>query len=153
MIEPPIQDVYLGTVYTATHAGQACSFTFRPRPGDRSGAPKWPAPWAIITAYNPMSIALDAGANTHRAAELMELLHARRLASEPAENGAPDGAWREPGRIIFGLTRDAALDLGRRFRQRAIVWCPGERVGLLDCLTERWTVRPIYPLPPPKTGI
>ena len=148
-----MQEVYLSTVYSATHAGQSCSFSFRGRPGDRHSTPNLPAPWAIITAHNPMSIALDADTNAHRAAELMELLHARKLASEPAESAAPDGSWREQGRIVFGATRETALDLGRRFRQRAIVWCEGGRVGLLDCRTERWTVRPTYPHPAPKTAV
>lgn len=60
-----------------------------------------------------------------------------------AEGRSRDGLWKEPSRALLGVGREGALRLAREFEQRAIVWAEDGRIGIIDCPSERWTIRPI----------
>ena len=113
-------------------------------PGSRRAGVGVPGAWCIVTARNPMSRVLDEASNAARDAELDAALARERLESCPAENRAADGLWREPARMVVGISRERGLAIARRFGQRAIVWSGRGKVGLLDCRTEAWVVRPTY---------
>jgi hypothetical protein len=150
VIDAPIEQVYLAATYVVMHEGKPVAFSFTRRGGDVPAALGLPATWAIVTSDNPMSRPASDMANTRRAAEFMEWIHAERFASEPARSSAADGSWVETGRVLLDLSREQALVIARRFGQRALVWGEREKAGVLDCRTERWTMRPICLPQPPR---
>lgn len=101
-------------------------------------------PWAIITAWNPMGKPCDRASNVLRQHELERLVHERGLSSYPTVNCSPEGRWPEPGQLVLGIDRAGALSLARQFQQLAIIFACDHRTGLLDCRTERWTVRGVF---------
>jgi len=133
-------------VYEVTMARGRVRFSFCG--GSLRGAARseidFPMPWAIITARNPGSKRLSEAENVKRDAALAQELSSRGLVASPAVNSAADGSWSEPGSLVLSLSRAVALAIGRRFGQRAIVWASGGKIGLLDCSTETWVVRPTY---------
>ena len=76
---------------------------------------------AIVTAYNPESVPLCEAEN--RAAH-ENLRHATvQYASLPTRAIDPTDVWPpEQGVLLLGITVDAAVALGQKFRQNAIVW-------------------------------
>ncbi len=76
------------------------------------------APLHIITAYNPAGIEVDAGSNEQFHDALGVAVDAYEVFS--TVGSARDGSMAEPGYAVFGLTLDEAVELGRRFGQRAI---------------------------------
>jgi hypothetical protein len=78
---------------------------------------------AIITACNPESVVLAAAENARRQAELRALLQGRGFHSLPAEGRDPAGDWiAEASCCALGIDLDQAKDIGRQFRQNAIVF-------------------------------
>jgi hypothetical protein len=76
---------------------------------------------AIVTAYNPESVALCEAENRAAHENLIHATAAYDTRSTCATD--PTGAWPpEPGLLVLGITADAAMALGRTFRQNAIVW-------------------------------
>ena len=136
----------LHAVYATLHAGNWHSFSFvaasirRDTPlafdiGDS---------WAIVSARNPMSEMIPERENLVRDGLLDELLRAAGIPATAAAGQSVDGSWREPGRALVNINRATALDVARRFEQRAIVWGTRKGIGILDCLSERWIIRPIH---------
>ncbi len=86
---------------------------------------------AIVTAYNPESVPLCEAENgaAHENLRRATVLYA----SLPTRAIDPTGAWPpEPGVLLLGITADAAVALGQKFRQNAIVWIvPDEAPKLL----------------------
>lgn len=78
---------------------------------------------AIVTACNPESIVFPAEANARRHADLLVLLQVRGFHSLPAEGRDPAGTWiAEASCCVLGIGPDEAQDIGRQFRQNAIVF-------------------------------
>ncbi len=81
---------------------------------------------AYITACNPDSQSLSAADNANRQHELASELHARGLAFESGIGQHPSNGWEggqgEPSFLVYGMGLEAAMALGRRFGQIAIVW-------------------------------
>ena len=91
--------------------------------------------WAYVTAWNPQSKRL-ADAKNREANELLRRELQDAGYTVYSGRGKPDDpAWEpETSMLAIGVSREEALQLGRRFRQNAVVW--GERGGraeLLDC--------------------
>lgn len=89
---------------------------------------------AVLTAYNPWSVATPAHANDAAQRELEAALAAHGIAMLPASGRDPSGAWPPEASVLaFGLTRDAAHALARRFAQNAFVWvaAPGRACELV----------------------
>lgn len=93
---------------------------------------KYPVPTAVcITAYNPLGQEVSPTENLLASEELRCELERRRCAFWPAMGEDPQGTWSEPGFIVFGLSCTAAVELGNRFRQNAIVWVGPDTVPKL----------------------
>jgi hypothetical protein len=91
--------------------------------------------WAYVTACNPGSALLTEPENCRRQEELERQVRETGRVFFHGEGIGDDGRWPpEPSLLILGIGRAEAVDLGRRFGQRAIVY--GEAGGspqLLGC--------------------
>jgi hypothetical protein len=77
----------------------------------------------FITAWNPFSKSLSAGANAYWDRELKGCLRARGFAYFAREGRGTIGEWPPESSILaFGMSRTQATSIGRRFRQNAIVY-------------------------------
>jgi hypothetical protein len=91
----------------------------------------------FITAWNPFSRSLAAGANAHWDRELKSYLGAHGFAFLAGEGRGEIGEWPPESSIfVFGMSRAQAATIGRRFRQNAIVYVPLGRPAELVML--RW---------------
>ena len=81
--------------------------------------------WAFVSAWNPMSVEQPATDNEAAHRQLVEV-----VAAFPHFDGVgvgDDGLWPpECSLLILGINFDKAVELGRMFRQQAIV-CGGKR--------------------------
>jgi len=77
----------------------------------------------VVTAYNPRSVVLGDAENRARHAELTVLLDARGYDYALGEGRDPSGHWQaELECVVFGIAREAGLEIARRFDQNAIVF-------------------------------
>jgi hypothetical protein len=84
--------------------------------------------WAYVTACNPGSVALGESENARRQLLLEQATRDAGFVFFRGEGIGDDGQWPpEPSLLILGIARAQAVDLGRRFGQRAIVY--GEAGG------------------------
>jgi len=93
------------------------------------------ATWAYITAFNPGSVRLRDDQNYARQRELEETVRQLGHPMFLGEGIGDDEAWPpERSILVLGIEREAAVQLGRRFGQRAIV-CgePGGLAALVLC--------------------
>jgi Protein of unknown function (DUF3293) len=93
--------------------------------------------YAIITAHNPRSEKLSARENEKRHTALENVLQERGLEFSPSTGESPDSSWREEGFIIFEVSLEDALELGKNFGQHAIIYGRGNRVALAWCEGEK----------------
>lgn len=91
-----------------------------------------PVEFAIITAWNPMWIIVPASVNRRADGTLAGELEQRGISCFRATGCSPDLTHREPGWAI-AVTAQAALELGRRFKQLAIWRVRGDELVLVDC--------------------
>lgn len=77
--------------------------------------------WAFITAWNPESKILSLKENRSRNDMLQSKLEAYQIFEG---SGIPENSDWEPEESIFiiGITKEYALELGRKFKQNAIVF-------------------------------
>jgi hypothetical protein len=90
-------------------------------------------PYAIVTAHNPYSQKLSKEENEQRHEGLKVILQERGLEHSPSTGQSPDGSWCEEGFIIFDISLEDALAIGKQFEQHAIVYGRGNRVALAWC--------------------
>ena len=91
---------------------------------------------AFVTACNPFSeivtVEENARATEHLARALQGFSAAQVL---DAEGSDPAGEWpAEPGFLVGGITLEQASELGRQFRQNAILWAGPDAVPRLVLL-------------------
>jgi hypothetical protein len=87
------------------------------------------ATWAYITAFNPGSVPRSNEQNFACQRDLEDTVRQLGHPMFPGEGIGDDGIWPpERSILVFGIEREAAVRLGQRFGQRAIV-C-GEIGGL-----------------------
>ncbi|MEI7447967.1 MAG: DUF3293 domain-containing protein, partial [Burkholderiales bacterium] len=80
---------------------------------------------AVLTAHNPWSEARAADENDAAQRALEGELSERGIAMLPASGRDPGGAWpAETSVLAFGLSRESAAALARRYGQNAFVWVP-----------------------------
>ena len=91
--------------------------------------------WAFITAYNPASQLMDKAENQKRHANLEDDIRERGFVYFHGQGIGTDPAWQpEVSLLIFGLDPEAAIQLGAKYGQNAIVYGKLERAAeLLDC--------------------
>jgi hypothetical protein len=90
-------------------------------------------PYAIITAHNPYSQKLSEEENDKRHEQLEKILQERNLEHHLSTGESPDGSWIEEGFIIFDISLEDALAVGKLFEQQAIVYGQGNRATLAWC--------------------
>lgn len=77
----------------------------------------------VVTAYNPRSVVLSEAENRERHRQLTALLEARGCDYALGEGRDPTGHWKaELECVVFGISREAGLDIARSFEQNAIVF-------------------------------
>jgi|SRR5215470_2905191 len=80
------------------------------------------AMWAYITAFNPASVRVNAAENEAQQQDLEEAVRQLGHPIYPGEGIGRDTAWPpERSILVLGIERAAAIRLGRRFGQRAVV--------------------------------
>jgi hypothetical protein len=85
--------------------------------------------WAFITAYNPYSRVLSNKENTDRHNELKEL--ATNYVTFEGHGVGEDSSWEpELSLLIIGISKNEAINMGKKFEQNAIVY------GILNNLPE-----------------
>jgi hypothetical protein len=77
--------------------------------------------WSFITAWNPGSRPVDAEQNATAQGELVRVIADLGLQAWPAEGRADSGGWREESLCVLELEAAAAVAVGRRFGQLAVV--------------------------------
>jgi hypothetical protein len=79
--------------------------------------------WAYVTAFNPASIVLSDDENERRQSRLEYEVSSRGYTTFRGEGVGDDGTWpAERGLLIVGIGDGDAIELGRAFGQRAIVY-------------------------------
>jgi hypothetical protein len=93
------------------------------------------ATYAYITAFNPGSIRLSDEENHARLSELNNIVRQLAHPSFPGEGIGDDGVWPpEQSILVLGIEHAAAVQLGRQFGQRAIVFGTlGHAAALVPC--------------------
>lgn len=76
----------------------------------------------FVTAANPRSERRSAKENAAALAVLDQLVAAAGYPWRAGEGREANGSWREPSRLVIGITRANAEALGRLFGQNAIVF-------------------------------
>ncbi len=78
---------------------------------------------AFITACNPYSIPLGAEDNELRDRNLLLLLRARGYPSTPGIGEHPSNGWPgEKSQMVWGISKEDALEIATRFQQNAFIW-------------------------------
>lgn len=78
---------------------------------------------AFITAYNPLGQSFDTDANESRHGLLRTDIETMGLEAIEGEGRDPKDEWpRERSLLILGVEKKAAIELGNRYQQNAIVW-------------------------------
>ncbi len=96
----------------------------------------WTGGFAFITACNPYSEIVSGERNAAATYSLEEALQALPPGQVLAAEGRdPAGEWPpEPGFVVGSITLAQASELGRRFRQNAILWADADAVPRLVLL-------------------
>lgn len=78
----------------------------------------------FITAYNPESVELSICENKLAQAKLYEDLLKLECKILEGCGSDPEGKWEgEPSYFVLGIKQSDAINLGKKFKQNAIVWC------------------------------
>ncbi len=90
---------------------------------------------ALITAWNPFSVAASNSDNAAAEARLERELVGRSIPFIKAIGEDTSGGWpSETGVLALGITMDVAKTIGNDFRQNAIVWIAEDGVSQLIIL-------------------
>ncbi|MHC4380075.1 MAG: DUF3293 domain-containing protein [Planctomycetota bacterium] len=106
----------------------------------------------LITAWNPMSEERPLSENEDANARLRNFFDATSTPYDESYGCSLPGVepgWREDGFVVFGTSRSHALELGREWKQRSLVWGEGEELGLLSCDEDRFVPCGVQAYPPP----
>lgn len=118
---------------------------------DRDGRPHaLTGPWAVrlpatvhvVTSANPHGLDVSPSANTQALRRLIDDVDGDARRWSPAVGASPDGAHHELSLVLGGLTRRAAVDLGRRHGQIAIFELTDETLTVVSCRDDSGTARP-----------
>lgn len=89
--------------------------------------------WGYVTAVNPFSQPHAAEFNRRAIAALERVIRQWGCVYFTGRGVGDDKRWpEEPSFLVLGITRDSAHELGRRFRQNAVV--VGSRGGAAELL-------------------
>ena len=85
----------------------------------------------FITAFNPFGQKQDDAANEAAHTRLREALRPQAVTVIEGVGSDPAGKWREESYLALGIDAEAARELGRRFKQDAVVWIGKDAVPQL----------------------
>lgn len=126
---------YLSTVYEIpTATGLVRVSLDGEQPPDMATLPEiLTRQFALLTAYNPRSMLLPRRVNESRHVVLRDLLvlGCYRVDQCVGYEEEPDGLWREPAWLVYGMDRDEAIHFGRVYRQNTIIYCRQSRPELI----------------------
>jgi Protein of unknown function (DUF3293) len=89
----------------------------------------------FITAYNPEGIAHPSDENIKFQRELGDIAANIADLIFEGEGGDPSGIWPpEQSYLIIGVDRSTSIELGKRFRQNAILWIGSDYIPELVML-------------------
>ncbi len=91
--------------------------------------------FSLITGQNPFSQPLTEVENAERNQKMRSEIKAREWDYGDSSGIASDQAWCEDGFVIWDVSVEAVLELGRQFEQNAIIFGEAERVALGWCET------------------
>lgn len=91
----------------------------------------------IVTAYNPSGHIDDEVSNAARHRLLLDHVEALGVETLPTVGSGPHGSISEPGLLIDGLARSAAVALGDQFGQAAIYEWDEDRLEIIDVRDQR----------------
>lgn len=91
--------------------------------------------FAILTAFNPGSIALNNCVNLNRNALLEIDLRELTDCILPVTSSARDGSWQEAG-FAVAISLEQACRLARKWQQNAIYWVEDGQLMLVPVLME-----------------
>jgi hypothetical protein len=90
---------------------------------------------AFLTAWNPYSQSYTDGDNSALQSKLVLELTRRSLAFISGVGQDPLGIWPgEESFLILGISREEACELGKTFKQNALVWCGRDAIPQLILL-------------------
>jgi hypothetical protein len=118
MPDDALEAAYRATDYIVEDSsGPLCIRIGEPRSGIEAQS------WAYVTACNPRSKLLPQGENARRLQDLERVIAELGFRFLHGEALARDGNWpAEPSLLILDIDEKAAIKLGRRFDQAAIVF-------------------------------
>lgn len=94
----------------------------------------WDAPIHVLTAWNPQGAPIGDDEAERINIRIAEDILTRGGRFAFGAGRSPDGTHREPSLIAWGLTRDDALDMGRKASQDAIFELTSDEIRFIDCL-------------------
>jgi hypothetical protein len=134
-MDPNLLRSYLSTVYEVpTSSGPLRVSLDGEKSPDPSTMPEiLTRQFAILTAYNPRSMLLPKRVNESRHVVMRDLLilGCYRVEQCVGYEEEPEGMWREPGWIVYGMDRDEACSFGRVYRQNTVIFCQDGRPELI----------------------
>ena len=94
--------------------------------------------WAFISACNPYSVVQNADVNTFLNTQLKSYLSEKKYLFFKGIGVGEDDSWEpEASFMVLNIGIEAAVKLGRQFKQNAIVvGVIGNSPKLIDCLNE-----------------
>ena len=94
--------------------------------------------WAFISACNPYSVVQNADVNTFLNTQLKSYLSEKKYLFFKGIGVGEDDSWEpEASFMVLNIGIEAAVKLGRQFKQNAIVvGVIGNSPELIDCLNE-----------------
>ncbi len=119
-----LREAYLNTDYRTTESPFLSILPLQKNPTlDEFLLSQGHASWAFITAFNPQSRLLDLRENRLRNQKLEKDLVRLRLDFRRGIGEGKEGDWpAEESFLILGLTLAQAMDLGRAYDQKAILF-------------------------------
>jgi hypothetical protein len=124
MKDKELREVYLNTAYRTTESPFLSILPLQKNPTlDEFLLSQGQASWAFITAFNPQSRLLSLRENRLRNQKLEKDLVCLGLHFRSGIGEGKEGDWpAEESYLILGLTLVQAMDLGRTYDQKAILF-------------------------------
>ncbi len=100
---------------------------------------EWPfrEPVHVLTAHDPQGVGRPPEANRENNAELAADIARLGAGMLRCVGASPDGAHAEPGFLVWGLDRDTARQLGRRYGQDAVFEVDDTAVHIIASYRDR----------------
>jgi hypothetical protein len=131
------QDQRWNDYRNATILAEVSPGAWAPLNGPEASTDAWPYRDVVhvLTAFNPRGQQRSAESNARADTDLVALLHENGVSFQRARGGGGD--YWEDGVLVWGLGREDARAIGRRFQQDAIFELDERAVQIVGCFTDR----------------